>query len=69
MDEAVQVTVQDSLRVPHLELGAVVEGEHAEPRVLATPSEKRLKRAPTPALIKLSGIGFVILGMPDQDGM
>jgi subfamily B ATP-binding cassette protein HlyB/CyaB len=37
-------------------------------RVLTTPSEKRLKRAPTPALIKLFGIGFVILGMPDQDG-
>ncbi|MBV9112998.1 MAG: type I secretion system permease/ATPase, partial [Hyphomicrobiales bacterium] len=37
-------------------------------RVLSWPSEKRLKRAPTPALIKLSGIGFVILAMPDQDG-
>src|SRR6516225_6778436 len=38
---------------------------HLKARVLHAPSEQRMKTVPTPALVKLKGGGFVILGGRD----
>lgn len=37
-------------------------------RILHAPSERRLKSIPTPALLKLAGAGFSLLGTPGPDG-
>jgi ATP-binding cassette, subfamily B, bacterial HlyB/CyaB len=41
---------------------------HLKARVVHAPSEQRLKTVPTPALVKLKGGAFVILGGRDADG-